>query len=226
MPRWAEPFGRPLLAVADPREARAILAALRANPHPDLTLWTIIRARSADLVLTGVGKASAAAAVARTLDPALHKCVVSAGVAGALPGSGLRPGDALCARESIFADEGVDAGPEFISLDDMGFAPAPGLRIPGDSDLLRNFSSRVDRVAPVATVSTCSGTDERALALSRRWSAAAEAMEGAAVGLVAVRLGVPFAEVRVISNTTGNRAAQQWNLDLALRRLGEVLGRD
>jgi len=49
-------------------------------------------------------------------------------------------------------------------------------------------------------------------------------MEGAACGLVAARKGVRYAELRVMSNRTGRRDQQGWNLDGACRRLGEILG--
>ena len=42
--------------------------------------------------------------------------------------------------------------------------------------------------------------------------AIAEAMEGAAVVHAARRLGLPGGEVRVISNSTGDRAKQQWDI--------------
>jgi nucleoside phosphorylase len=47
-------------------------------------------------------------------------------------------------------------------------------------------------------------------------------MEGAAVALVAVRHALAFAELRVISNTTGRRAGQVWKLPEALARLGAL----
>lgn len=80
-------------------------------------------------------------------------------------------------------------------------------------------------VGGIATVSTCSGTDDLAAEVARRTNGVAEAMEGAAVGHVAHRFGVPFGEVRVISNTTGNRGSQTWDLPGALARLSDVASR-
>lgn len=76
--------------------------------------------------------------------------------------------------------------------------------------------------APIATVSSCSGTSTRASLIAASTGAWAEAMEGAAVALVAARLGVHYAEVRVISNTTGDREGQRWDLATALARLTEI----
>ena len=48
-------------------------------------------------------------------------------------------------------------------------------------------------------------------------------MESAAVVHAARRLRVPAIEVRVISNTTGDRAKQVWNLSGSLKTLGEAM---
>ena len=63
--------------------------------------------------------------------------------------------------------------------------------------------------------------------MTARTGAIAEAMEGGAVGVSAARVGggVWFSELRVISNTTGDRAGQRWDLSRALARLSETAGR-
>ena len=71
----------------------------------------------------------------------------------------------------------------------------------------------------IATVATCSGTDEGALEIARRTGGIAEAMEGAAVLHAARALGASGIEVRVISNNTGERSAQVWDLSRAFDRL-------
>jgi futalosine hydrolase len=48
-------------------------------------------------------------------------------------------------------------------------------------------------------------------------------MEGAAVVHAARRLKVPAIEIRTISNTTGDRTTQQWDISGALAALGEAM---
>jgi futalosine hydrolase len=48
-------------------------------------------------------------------------------------------------------------------------------------------------------------------------------MEGAAVVHAARLAGLLAIEIRAISNTTGNRDAQQWDLGLALDNLGTAV---
>ncbi|USN99960.1 MAG: futalosine hydrolase [Phycisphaeraceae bacterium] len=228
MPAEAPSPARVLIAVAAPREAEAVRAAIgsREEAGPG---WAVESGdRGFDLIRTGVGKAQAAAAVAWAFDPARHAGVLSIGVGGALPGSGLPLGAAVLATTSRFADEGLDTPEGFRPLESIGFsagafgeagrAPTPAWR-----DVLRPIC---DAEGPVATVSTCSGESRRAERVARQTGAVVEAMEGAAIAasLALIPAASPaFAEVRVISNTTGDRASQRWDLDGALERLGRLI---
>lgn len=226
------PRGRVLLAVAAPAEARAALAGLSGpaeladqpwRPHAVGTRF--------DLLVTGIGKTNAAAAVARALDHQRHAAVLSVGIAGALPagpaGTMLELGRVVLASACVYADEGLLGPDGFVDCAAMGFplGPFSGAAVPTDpalTDLLRPLA---DAVGPVATVSTCSGLDRSAAEVAARTGAIAEGMEGAAIAHVAARLGLPCTEVRVISNTTGDRPRQRWDAKGALRRLSEVIGR-
>ncbi|HWB36271.1 MAG TPA: futalosine hydrolase, partial [Rugosimonospora sp.] len=78
---------------------------------------------------------------------------------------------------------------------------------------------------PVLTVSTGTGTRAGADELRRRWpGAVAEAMEGYGAGVAAAAAGLPFVEVRTVSNPVGPRDRGAWRLDLALRALATVGG--
>lgn len=217
-----------LLAVAAPREADAVFRGLGLAPPAGLADWSLVSAvEGIDVVRTGVGKANAAGAVARSFDPARHAAVVSVGVAGALPGSPARLGEVVLATSAAFADEGVATPHGFIDLAQMGLplGEFAGAGVPVDPMLLECLAPVADHAGPIATVSTCSGSDELAWAVAARTGALAEAMEGAAVASTALRLGVPAAELRVISNTTGRRDRQRWDLPGALERLARVIGR-
>lgn len=245
------PMGkRALLVVAAPGEAKAVLAGAArtaGEPEPPAIDWRAspISARL-DIVVTGVGKANAAAATALALDPSKHRMVVSLGVGGALPRAA-GPGDDIAndpflpirsvvvADRSVYADEGVivDGGSGFEPISDRGFAPNQELRSPAgdvepadvgracDSSLVEALRPLAAAVGTVATVSACSGTSASADAVAARTGAIAEAMEGAAVAFTAARLGVPaFVEVRVISNRTG--ADPGWDIAAALATLRTV----
>lgn len=217
-----------LLVVAAPSEARAILRVFPCHSAAAELVWRrMLLQPGVELVVTGVGKVNAAGAVGLLARVSTDRVVVSAGLGGALPGQALSIGDTVIASESVYGDEGVETPEGFETLDQIGFplGPFPNGRIMGDPTALEAIRPLCDHVGPVATVSTCSGTDARAEAIARRTGAIAEGMEGAAIGHVCARLGIPFVEVRVISNTTGNRASQQWDLRGSLSKLGAVTAR-
>jgi futalosine hydrolase len=186
------------------------------------------------IVVGGIGRTNAAAATTQgLLRREAFDAVLSAGVAGALPGSELEIGAVVAASACIYVEEGLATPGGFADVEAMGLALGDfaGNRVPVDDDLLEVLAGRFP-VGPVATVATCSGTDEAAAEVVRRTGAVAEAMEGAAVVHAARRLGVPAIELRAISNRTGRRDRQGWNLDAALAALGpavrtahELLGR-
>lgn len=219
------PAQRPwLLIVAAPREIRAVLDALDpSRPIPES--WGLLRLERCHLVRSGVGKAAAAGATGRCYQPDTHAGVLSIGLAGSLPGSDLQIGDVILADPSRFGDEGVRLSGDFALLDRLGFGSDAADTSPDDASC-RALTPLVGRVGPVATVSACSGTDQDAREIAARTGAIAEAMEGAACGLAARRINpaARFAEVRIISNRTGAREHQGWDLEGSLRTLSVVLG--
>jgi futalosine hydrolase len=229
------PFDQPwLLAVAAPAEARAIAQAVTDIDHTsDLERaghepWrTIALNHRLHLVLTGVGHAPAAAAVACTYDPDAHAGVCSIGVAGALPGTNIAPADLVVATHLIDAHTGLRTEAGFTDSAQMGFPPLPGLThntIIADTHAIDPDALPPHTRAPIATVATCSGTDALARDVASRTHAACEAMEGFACALAAKRLAPdrPVIELRVISNTTGDRANQHWDLPRALDMLADL----
>lgn len=212
-----------LLAVAAEGEARAVMKAFGRLELP--AAWAAAPlSPGVDLVMTGVGKANAAGAVARVLDPRRHGAALSVGVAGSYGGPALR--SVVVASACAYADEGVRTPEGFTDLSQLGFPPAglPGMEFPADPALLEALRPLADSVGVIATVSTCSGTDALAREAAARTGAIAEAMEGAAVAHAAFRLGVPAGELRVISNTCGDRARQVWDIPGALSALTGIIG--
>jgi futalosine hydrolase len=180
-----------------------------------------------EVLVCGVGKTAAAVVTAERLavGPPVP-AIVSFGVAGAYPSAGLVVGDVIIATEVALVDEGLDAGSHFVPFS------RPGMEVPGgawtatDSSLVRRLAAGAHRFAVrsgrVATVSVCAGSHELARERSRD-GALAESMEGAAVAYAARRRGVPFIEVRGISNLCGPRSGAPFEIVSAVQHAAEVL---
>lgn len=213
-----------LLAVAAPREMRAVLDGLGGGEPPPA--WEAARvSERVWVVLTGVGKANAAGAVSKALSEHSFGAVLSVGLAGALPGrTPMGVGERLVADACVLADEGIRLAEGFRSQSELGFPALEGCGERFDSDpvVLEALRPLADAVGACATVSACSGLDQAAEEITRRTRALAEDMESAAAALAAARLGTPFGCVRVISNRTGDRSRQGWDLESALAGLSQA----
>jgi futalosine hydrolase len=177
----------------------------------------------ARVVVGGIGRTNAAAATTEAIvRDGPFDAVLNTGVAGALPGGGLALGDVVVASSCVYAEEGLATPEGFDDLSSIGLSLGDfeGNTVPVDERLLSVLGERF-RAGPIATVATCSGTDASAREVVRRTGAIAEAMEGAAAVHAARRLGVAGIELRTVSNTTGDRDRQAWDLGRALAALGE-----
>ncbi|MEH1026574.1 futalosine hydrolase [Micromonospora profundi] len=195
-----------------------------------------VRAGLVDATVTvapvGVGPAVAGAATARLLvlaEAAGHpyRAVVSAGVAGGFAGQA-GVGDTVLGTASIAADLGAESPDGFIPVDELGMPPAllgGGSVMPADPQLLAALRAALPAATagPILTVSTVTGTALSTDELRRRHPAAvAEAMEGYGVAVAAAQAGLPFAELRTISNPVGPRDRDAWRLHEALAALTEA----
>lgn len=225
----------PLLIVAAVREeARCLLPGTTEAPTTGLRVgWPIISiSPHVSVALSGVGRANAAGATVQALTLRRYAAVLNIGVAGALHESGLSIGDVVLATHSVFAEEGIDLPEGPADMNALAFPLAheswcDGNRILPDESLINlvggSIGHGIERGA-VATVARCSGTDRAAAAVAAQTGARAEAMEGAAVLLAAHRMGVHrCAEIRVISNTCGDRLHQTWDLSAAFNRIDLML---
>lgn len=177
-----------------------------------------------EVVAVGVGPVSAAVgtatALARRRDTAL---VISAGIAGGFAGR-VAVGDLAIADRITFADLGarVDAG--FLTLNEMGLQQDSSYPVADSRIRERLVASPIPVVCgEVLTLACMTGTDDDAGQLaSRHPRAIAEAMEGFGVAAAARNAGVPFAELRAISNPIGKRDPTTWSMQGALDALAEA----
>ncbi len=185
------------------------------------------------------GTATALATARATGEP--FSLVISLGVAGGFTGRA-DIGDLVVADAVVAADLGAESGldtsacgpgqrpspstpsasGDFLSLDSLGLGPS--VLTPHEGVVRRlvellTGTGRTVTTGPVLSVSTVTGTDQRAAALALRFGPVAEAMEGYAVAVAASAFNTPFAEVRAISNLVGRRDRSAWDLPRAFAGL-------
>ncbi|MBI5142134.1 MAG: futalosine hydrolase [Nitrospirae bacterium] len=188
----------------------------------------------AEVSVCGAGKANAAASAAMLIAQQKPSFVVSFGVGGAYPGSKLGIGDVAIATCEIMADEGVQTAQGFRLIEAVGvpladgadergantFPADGGLRLVAEQAFTREGMKY--RSGPFLTVSAVTGDDARARLLRRRFGAVCENMEGGAIAQICFRHGVPFVEIRGISNIVERRDRSRWRLAEAAEAAGRA----
>ncbi|MGK5445553.1 futalosine hydrolase [Micromonospora sp. URMC 105] len=204
-----------LVLTAVPAEAEAIRAGLT---DPTVTVRPV-----------GVGPAVAGAATARLLTLAEaagrpYRAVVSAGIGGGFAGR-VAVGATVLGTRSVAADLGAESPEGFIPVDELGMPPellGGGPTVDADPGLLGGLRAALPEavVGAVLTVSTVTGTAASTRALTDRHpDAVAEAMEGYGVAVAAAHAGLPFVELRTISNPIGPRDRGSWRMREAFTAL-------
>jgi futalosine hydrolase len=183
------------------------------------------------LCIGGMGKVNAAHTATLMLERFEPEAIVVFGIGGAYPKSGAGIGDIAIAKEEIAGDEGVLTRDGF---KDTRYIGIPLLKTatsvvyttyPASEPLVhRSLQSLTARWKPgqgkihvgnFVTLSTCTGTTARARELEERHNGLCENMEGAAVAQVAALHGVPWLEVRGISNIVEDRDLKKWDIPKA-----------
>jgi futalosine hydrolase len=120
---------------------------------------------------------------------------------------------------SIAADLGAASPDGFIPVQELGFGRNA---FDTDPSVATALSQALDAtMGEILTVNTVTGTEARAAELSTRHpGAVVEAMEG--FGVATAADGIPFGEVRTISNLVGKRDRAAWRIGDALAALSKA----
>lgn len=176
----------------------------------------------------GMGKINAAAATTALIERHQPRLVINTGCAGAYLQSGFSIGELVVASEEFLGDEGVLTSTGWQDLRFMGVPSlAHGNRLYHNAiPLSKHAAEKAMQLADYygvklargrfITVSTCSGTRQRAEDLSRSAHGICENMEGAAVAQVCLRYGVDCLEIRGISNQVDERDMKTWDIPRAV----------
>lgn len=183
--------------------------------------------REVGLCVTGVGSVATAYGLTKALGACRPKLVIQAGIAGAFPAA-VALGSVWRVSSDGFADLGAEQGEDLLDLfslgllDDNAFPfrdrrlPACPISVPALSGL---------PAAEAISVSTVSGRPQTIARILRDHPATLESMEGAAFHYVCLMEGLPFLQLRSVSNHVEVRDRSRWQIPRAVAALNEALTR-
>ncbi len=234
---FARRFQDPMIALLCSVQAEAdlLLSTMTVTGTLQLGAKSIIMGklsgREISLCVGGMGKVNAAHAATLLLTHANAEALIVFGIGGAYPSSGANVGDLALAKEEVAGDEGVLTPDGF---KDTNYIGIPLLRTPASviyhtfpasetllEQALQALSSRQVaagnrlHIGTFITLSTCTGTSSRAEELEVLYHGLCENMEGAAAAQVATFHGIPWLEIRGISNIVEDRDITKWKIPQA-----------
>lgn len=175
-----------------------------------------------DVVAGGVGQVLAAVSTTKALASTKYDFVISAGIGGGFKNNA-EVGSIVVANEIVAADLGVETSEGFSRIEELGFGVS---RFSIDMLVTNQLEEALLKIGlivqqgPILTLSTVTGTEEKALELASRIpNAHVEAMEGFGVATAASQFQIPCLEIRAISNLVGPRDRSAWKIKEALEVL-------
>ncbi len=176
------------------------------------------------ILVTGVGLTATAFGMGQTLALNRYDLAINAGICGALDRA-LPIGEVVQVISEDFADLGAEeSGGGFANAFDLGLIGPD--QPPFRNCLLQNEAGAGYEFLPKVkgiSVNKVHGAGESIARLLQRSDGQVESMEGAAFFYACLTGGVPFLEIRAVSNYVEPRNKDNWNIPLAIDRLNRVL---
>jgi futalosine hydrolase len=184
------------------------------------------------LAVTGVGLVNTALAAGRLLARPDVSGVVNLGIAGAYDIEAFPLGSTCYAWQETWPEYGLLDEDGRVDPKAIGFPQGEVRGVPVWNRVQLNPVNDAEKLAlalPAScarassiTVSGVTGTPDRAGWLKTAYNGDVENMEGFALAFAAMEAGLPFLELRTVSNVAGSRFAEEWDLKGGLRALGPL----
>jgi len=178
-----------------------------------------------DVLVSGIGLVAAAYAITRQLQLRKYDLVLQAGIAGCFDRQ-LPLGSVVSISRDTLADQGVMEDGTLKTVFDMKLAPenrfpyTKGWLVNPHKEWLKKTGCKAVKAISVNEIST--GRKRIAL-LAEKYGAVAESMEGAAFHYACLMEGVPFVQLRGLSNYVGERNKAKWKMKDAIVSLNEAM---
>jgi futalosine hydrolase len=220
---------RLLVVAATAAEVDPFVAGLSrvAEAGPKSTSYTGA-GHEIDVLITGVGMVATSSWCARALSAERFDAALNLGVCGSFR-TALGPGSVVHVVSDRLVELGAEDGDSFLTIQQMNLLgddehPFKGGKLVNGSPPPFGALTGLAKVEGV-TVSTVHGNDASIARLTGRFDPDVESMEGAAFMYACLIHGVPFAQVRAVSNIVERRNRSAWKLNEAIAELARVARR-
>jgi futalosine hydrolase len=183
--------------------------------HFNLVQKDFVQTAEFDILITGVGMTATAFALGQRLS-SKYNLVLNLGIAGSFDKT-VPLGSVLNIISDDLAELGAEDRNGFIGIEELGFGKS---RFSTHHHLLNDLLTPLKKVSGI-TVNRVHGNKHSIADVIKRLNPATESMEGAAVFYCCEQTGIPFLQVRSISNYVEPRNKEGWEIGLAIKNLND-----
>lgn len=216
-----------LLVGATVKEISPITAKLKLEDRIDNSFASYkYGAFDIDVLITGIGSVFTTYYLTQTLAYRSYDIVFNVGIAGSFDNY-LELGYIVNVYQDQFADLGIEDNDEFFTVFEKELFGHN--TFPFTDGILRNNTKykikEIDKLINVSaiTVNKLHGSHDSIDKTIKKFKPEIETMEGAAVSYVCLKEGLPFYQIRSISNYVEIRKVDNWNIPLALENLKDCM---
>lgn len=174
---------------------------------------------------SGVGLLASAVAITRLAIEERPDLIIQAGIAGSFSKK-YAPGQVVVINNEMLGDTGVEENGGWKDLFDMkleksSYHPFEKRKLP--NPWIKQYNLLNLPVVDGITVNQVTTQPTRIAQLKKKYGATVESMEGASLHYVGRETGIPFIQIRAISNYVGERDKSKWLLKESIEGLNKAL---
>jgi futalosine hydrolase len=197
----------------------------RSSSGDNLSHFTLAD-HEVDVLIAGVGIAPTAYHLGKQLSQSEYALAINAGICGSYSDV-YSIGKVVNVAEEVFSELGVESAGRFFSLFDVGLLdpdepPYREGRLINNSEQKSATLRRLPKTKGI-TANTVHGDPAGVVRMNRLFHPDVESMEGAAFFYSCMTAGVPFHQVRSISNFVIERDKSKWDIPAAVTNLTSVV---
>lgn len=166
-------------------------------------------------VITGVGMVATTYYCTKTISD-YYDLAINAGICGSF-NKNLEIGTVVNVYEDCFAELGAEDGDTFLTLEEIeleGVQKVSSIKFQVKNDVVEKLP-KVNGI----TVNKVHGNEKAIEKVFDKFHPMTESMEGAAFMFVCEKEGIPFVQIRAVSNYVEKRNKKNWKIPLAIKNL-------
>lgn len=193
------------------------------NPELHKKSRVILHGHEVDVLGTGIGMVNMAYELGVYYSGFCPDLAINIGIAGSFSPK-IKLGEVVEVKSNVYSEMGAENGNDFLDLEQMGFSQF-NLKGKPIFNLLENPGSPIESLIQVKgiTVNCVHGKADSIQKVKQRLDPEVESMEGAAFFHASLRAGVPFHEIRGISNRVEPRNRSNWKIKEAIENVQTFL---